>query len=147
MEPRGRVLGIDFGERRIGLAISDRAARIAFPAGIVESRGRKHDLAALCQLAQEREIARIVVGLPIHLEGHESRGSEAARSFARALEGATGLPVELLDERWTTRAADRSLDESKSGRRRRREAVDSVAATLLLRTFLERPPQEEAHRR
>lgn len=147
MALHGPVLGVDLGERRIGLAISDLEARIAFPAGIVESRGRQRDLAALQQFALERGITRIVVGLPIHLEGRESRGSSAARSFAAALGRATGLPVELLDERWTSVAANRSLDESKSGRKRRRQAVDSVAATLLLRTFLERRPHGGACRR
>jgi putative Holliday junction resolvase len=79
-----------------------------------------------------------VVGLPIHLDGRASPGSQAARGFADALGEATGIPVDLLDERWTSQAAERSLSESKRGRKQRREAVDAVAATLLLRTYLER---------
>jgi len=137
MADRGPVLGVDLGEKRIGLAISDPAGSIAFPAGFVASRGRERDLAALHEIAAQRGVARIVVGLPIHLDGRPSPGSEAARRFAEALGELTGLPVDLLDERWTSRAAERSLGESKSGRKRRREAVDSVAATLLLRTYLE----------
>jgi putative Holliday junction resolvase len=138
MADRGPVLGVDLGEKRIGLAISDPAGSIAFPAGFVASRGRERDLAALHEIVAQRGVARIVVGLPIHLDGRPSPGSEAARRFAEALGELTGLPVDLLDERWTSRAAERSLGESKGGRKRRREAVDSVAATLLLRTYLER---------
>ena len=129
---------MDLGEKRIGLAISDPAGSIAFPASFIASAGRERDLAALREIVAQRGIARIVVGLPIHLDGRPSPGSEAARSFAEALGELTGLPVDLLDERWTSRAAERSLSESKGGRKRRREAIDSVAATLLLRTYLER---------
>jgi putative Holliday junction resolvase len=121
MPSRGPILGVDLGEKRIGLAVSDSAASIAFPAGFIVSRGRPRDLAALREVVEERGIVRIVVGLPIHLDGGE----------------ATGVPVDLLDERWTSRAAELSLSESKGGRKKRREAVDAVAATLLLRTYLE----------
>ncbi len=144
MSNRGPILGIDLGEKRIGLAVSDPAASIAFPAGFVVSRGRARDLVALREVVEERGIARIVVGLPIHLDGRASPGSQAARTFADALGEATGLPVDLLDERWTSRAAERSLSETKGGRKKRREVVDSVAATLLLRTYLERQLASQA---
>lgn len=134
----GPVLGVDLGSVRIGLAISDEDGVFAFPAGHLRSLGRARDVAALGELIRERGVARVVIGWPIHLSGRPSQNSREAEGFARALADATGLPVDLLDERWTTRAADRALDESKSGRRRRKEAVDSVAATLLLRTYLER---------
>ena len=129
---------MDLGSRRIGLAVSNAGGTIAFPAGFLASQGRIRDIQALCEMIDERGVSRVVVGLPIHLSGRESPGSEAARQFADALRQAAGVPVELLDERWTSRAADRSLSESKGGRRKRKEAVDSVAATLLLRTYLER---------
>jgi putative Holliday junction resolvase len=138
MSNRGPILGVDLGEKRIGLAVSDLAGSIAFPAGFVASHDRARDVAALRAVVEERGIVRVVVGLPIHLDGGASPGSRAARSFAEALGAATGIPVDLLDERWTSRAAERSLSESKGGRRKRREAVDAVAATLLLRTYLER---------
>ncbi|HXV36409.1 MAG TPA: Holliday junction resolvase RuvX [Myxococcota bacterium] len=138
MSGRGPILGVDLGEKRIGLAVSDAAATIAFPAGMVLSQGRARDIALLRELVAERGIVRIVVGLPLHLDGRPSPGSQAAQRFAAALGEATGVPVELLDERWTSRAAERSLRESARGRSRRREAVDEVAATLLLRSYLER---------
>lgn len=138
MAELGPVLGVDLGSKRIGLAISDSDGSIAFPAGNLASRGRMQDLKALGEMIQERGITRVVIGLPIHLTGRPSAGSEAARKFAGDLAQATGLPVDLLDERWTTRAADLALNESKRGRKQRAQAVDSVAATLLLRTYLER---------
>jgi putative Holliday junction resolvase len=146
MSTRGPILGIDLGEKRIGLAVSDSDASIAFPAGFIASHGRPRDLAALREVVEERGIVRIVVGLPIHLDGRASLGSQSARSFADALGAATGVPVDLLDERWTSQAAELSLSESKGGRKQRREAVDAVAATLLLRTYLARQfPSQVPH--
>jgi len=146
MPGRGPILGVDLGEKRIGLAVSDSDASIAFPAGFLVSQGRPKDVAALREMAEERGIVRIVVGLPIHLDGRPSPGSQAARSFADALADATGIPVDLLDERWTSQAAELSLSESKGGRKKRREAVDAVAATLLLRTYLEHQFPSQAPR-
>ena len=134
----GPVLGLDFGARRIGLAVSNPEATLAFPAGTLERAGLDRDLAALRSLIEERGVARIVVGLPLHMDGRRGVGAEAARAFARALAGATALPVELLDERWTTSQAERALREAPRARRRaRKQIVDSMAATLLLRTYLE----------
>jgi putative Holliday junction resolvase len=133
------VLGIDLGRKRIGLAISDESERIALPAGILESRGRAADLAAIRRLARERGVSCVVVGLPLHMNGRPGPEAEAARAFATALAGALGVPVETLDERWSTVEAERTLRETGQSRRKRRSgAADTLAATLLLRTFLER---------
>jgi putative Holliday junction resolvase len=134
----GPVLGLDFGARRIGLAVSNPEATLAFPAGTLERAGLDRDLAALRSLVEERGVARIVVGLPLHMDGRSGAGADAARAFAHALASATSLPVELLDERWTTSQAERDLREAPRARRRRRkQIIDSMAATLLLRTYLE----------
>ena len=109
--PPTRILGLDLGSKRVGLAVSDADARIAFPAGVLARRGRKADLAALRALCAEREVAEIVVGLPIHLSGRKGPAAVAAAAFARALAEATGLPVALQDERWTTREAERALGD------------------------------------
>ena len=139
------VLGIDLGSRRIGLAISDPEGRVALPAGTLESRGRAADLAAIGTLARERGVRRVVVGLPLHMNGRAGPEAQAARAFADALARELGLPVETLDERWTTREAERTLRETGgSGRRKRRGVADTLAATLLLRTFLERLGRGEA---
>jgi putative Holliday junction resolvase len=133
------VLGLDLGSRRIGLAISDPGTGIALPAGHLDRRGLAEDLAALGRLASERAVGRVVVGLPLHLDGRSGTGAEAARRFAAALHAATGLPVDLLDERWTSVQAERALRETSPRRRRRRKGdVDASAAALLLRTWLER---------
>lgn len=132
------VLGIDLGKKRIGLAISDPAERVALPAGMIESRGRRADVSAIGSLARERGVKQIVVGLPLHMNGRAGPEAEAARSFAKALETELGIPVETLDERWSSVAAERALRETGGRRSRSPGAVDTLAATLLLRTFLER---------
>jgi putative Holliday junction resolvase len=106
---------------------------------MLESRGRKADVAAIRSLALERGIRHVVVGLPLHMDGRAGPEAAAARAFASALESALGLPVETLDERWSSVEAERTLRETgQSGRKRRPGAADTLAATLLLRTFLER---------
>ena len=133
------VLGIDLGSKRIGLAISDASERIALPAGTLESRGRSADLAAIRRLVEERGVSQVVVGLPLHMNGRAGPEAEAARAFAAALAGELGLPVETLDERWSTVEAERTLRAAGQSRRRRPAgAADTLAATLLLSTFLER---------
>jgi putative Holliday junction resolvase len=159
----GCVLGIDFGSRRIGLAISDPDGVFAFPAGCLERRGGEQDLAELRELVEARGVVQIVVGLPIHMNGREGPEARAARAFAEALRRETGRSVDLFDERWTSREAERALRESghrpstrargprASVRRGRRAAaagsslghgaqasVDAAAATLLLRSWLAR---------
>ncbi len=144
--PRGCVLGIDYGSRRIGLAISDPDGVFAFPAGWLERRGGDQDLAALRELVEARRVVQIVVGLPIHMNGRAGPEARAARAFAAALSRETGRSVDLFDERWTSREAERALRGSgrpRSGRSARRSRaepgeLDAAAATLLLRTWLER---------
>jgi putative Holliday junction resolvase len=133
------VLGIDLGSKRIGLAISDEREQIALPAGVLESRGRAADLGALRRLAAERGVSRVVVGLPLHMSGRAGPEAEAARAFARELADALALPVETLDERWSTVEAERTLRETGRSRKKRGSGeADTLAATLLLRTYLER---------
>jgi putative Holliday junction resolvase len=133
----GCVLGIDYGSRRIGLAISDPDGVFAFPAGWLERRGGGQDLAALREIVETRGVVQIVVGLPIHMDGREGPEARAARTFAASLGRETGRSVDLFDERWTSRAAERALRETR-GTRPARGEVDAAAATLLLRTWLER---------
>jgi putative Holliday junction resolvase len=132
-----RIVGLDLGRRRIGLAISDPMG-IALPAGTLERRSLQEDLLWLREWTAEREVTRIVVGLPIHMNGSSGPEAEQARGFARKLGEATQLPVDLLDERWTSVEAERALRDSGRPGRTRRKVIDSVAATILLRTYLER---------
>ncbi|MCP3984789.1 MAG: Holliday junction resolvase RuvX [bacterium] len=132
------VLGIDFGSRRLGLAVSDLDDRIALPLEPIASRGAEQDLAVISDLVRSRGVSRIVVGLPIHLDGSRGAQAEAADRFAAGLREALALPVDLLDERLTTREALNALEDTgRRGRRKKKAVVDSVAATVLLRTYLE----------
>ena len=144
---QGPILGIDFGSKRFGLAVSDDAASIAFPIGVLASRGRQRDVAAVAELAGERAVKRVVVGLPLHMDGGQGEMAEAVRRFAEALAETTGLPVDLLDERWSSLEAERTLRETPRTRKQRRRdkgAVDTLAATLILSTYLERLRVAEA---
>jgi putative Holliday junction resolvase len=133
------VLGIDLGAKRIGLAVSDADERIAFPAGVVASRGRADDVAAIAEIVKARGAGCVVIGLPVHMSGRRGPEAEAALRFAKELAERAGVPVETQDERWTSREAERSLREmGRTSRRRERGEVDAIAATLLLRAFLER---------
>ena len=140
-----RVLGLDLGSKRIGLAVSDPEASIAFPAGTLRSAGRKADIAAVCRLIEEREIGAVVVGLPRHMDGRHGPEAEAAEKFAAGLRRASGLPVETLDERWTSQEAERSLAAQGHSAKRTRAHVDEVAAAIILRTYLAmgRPPSSQ----
>lgn len=144
-----RILGVDLGKKRIGLAISDEAEEIAFPAGILESRGPKRDISSLRKLIVEKEIGRAVIGLPIHMDGRRGPEADKAIRFAKALRDASGIPVDTLDERWTSREAERLLQPTSQKRgvkRRTRERlrpaqrekgiIDEMAASIILRTYL-----------
>jgi putative holliday junction resolvase len=134
---RGRVLGIDFGERRIGLAVSDPTRTIASPAGFVARRaGKRPPIAELVRQAVAHEATAIVLGLPLDDEGNETERSETVRRIARELERRTGLTVTLVDERYTTAAALRAIEAMGGTTRGRKGDVDALAATVLLQHAL-----------
>jgi putative Holliday junction resolvase len=144
-----RVLGVDLGSKRIGLAISDEEEEFAFPAGILDSRGRKRDLAALRELIVEKQIGRVVVGLPIHMDGRRGPEAEKAIRFAADLSEAAEVPVDTLDERWTSREAERLLQPAsgkRGAKRRKKGAVDEMAASIILRTYLARSTVDSVNR-
>ena len=132
-----RILGLDLGSKRIGLALSDAEAGFAFPAGTLSCAGRKADLAALHSLIEEKGVARVVVGLPRHMDGSMGKAARAAETFARELCELAGVPVDTLDERWTSVEAERALSSQGKRGRAVREHVDEVAAAIILRTYLE----------
>jgi len=132
-----RVLGVDLGAKRIGLALSDPEGTFAFPAGTIPSRGFERDVDALCTLIHEREVGRVVVGLPRHMDGRKGPEAERAERFAQALARRAGVPVDTLDERWTSREAERILLAQGRTARRAKQHVDEVAASIILRTFLD----------
>ena len=124
-----RILALDHGSARCGCAISDPTGTLATPLAAVERPDSKAGLAALARLVEERGVDRVVVGLPITLSGEEGGQAEAARVFAQALERRLKVPVELHDERLTTRLAERTGGEGDE---------DSRAAAHLLESYLAR---------
>lgn len=141
---KGRVLAVDLGEKRIGLALSDPDRTIGSSLGRIDRRGNRQDVAALARLAAEREAVEFVVGLPLHLSGEESQGSRRARAFAEKLREHTGLPVSLIDESLTTAEAEEVLIEADLSRKKRRGVIDGMAAALILRAWLNE--EEEKNR-
>jgi putative Holliday junction resolvase len=137
--PNGRLLAIDYGERRIGLAVSDPTGTIASPAGTIARRaGKRPPIAEIVRRAESLEARGFVLGLPLDGEGDETIRSQEVRAIGTELEKRTGLPVRLLDERYTTAAARRAIHEMDGSRtiRKRRGDVDALAATVLLQHAL-----------
>ena len=136
---RGRLLGVDYGERRIGLAISDPTGTIASPAGVIVRRaGKRPPIAEIMRRAAALEARGFVMGLPLDGNGEETPRSTEARAVAGALAERTGLPVELIDERYSTAAALRAIREMGGSTRGRKGDVDALAATVLLQQALGR---------
>jgi putative pre-16S rRNA nuclease len=132
-----RVLGLDPGTRRIGVALSDATGTIAGPHSVIDRRIVDVD-EALRRLVEEHGVELIVVGLPVSLSGAEGPAAEAARAFADSVADATGLPIVLQDERFTTVTAEGALIEGGVGRSERRRKRDQVAAAVMLQSFLDR---------
>lgn len=137
MDDRGRVMAIDYGEKRIGLAISDPTRTIASPAGFIERRaGKRPPIAALERKARELEASALVMGLPLDSDGEETARSIEARAVVEELARRTGLPARMVDERFTTSAALRAVREMGGSTRGRKGDVDALAATMLLQHAL-----------
>lgn len=142
MTDPGRVVAIDYGERRIGLAVSDPTRMIASPAGFVTRRvGKRPPVAELVRQAEALEATALVLGLPLDDAGNETPRSEEVRRIAAEMERRTGLSVTLVDERYTTAAALRAIRDMGGSPRGRRGDVDSLAATILLQHALATLPR------
>ena len=133
-----RLAALDVGDARIGVAVSDELGITAQGIGVVRRVGGRRDLEALSQMLAPYAPERLVVGLPLNMNGTEGPQASRVRAFADKVAAHLGLPVEFWDERLTTVAAERILLEGDVSRRRRRELVDRVAATLILEGFLAR---------
>jgi putative Holliday junction resolvase len=134
----GRILALDLGAKRIGLALSDPEQRLAHPLGTLHRRaGRRFPLAALRPYLDEHRPCGILVGLPLTPDGEEDERAGAARQIGRRIAEKTGLPVEFSDERMTTARALRAVRDLGGGLRDRKADVDPLAATTLLQTYLD----------
>jgi putative Holliday junction resolvase len=136
--PQPRYLSLDVGNRRIGVAVSDELGLTAQPVLTLERRhNRREDLRSLARLARRFTVVGIVVGNPVHLSGDVSPQAAKTQAFAAELGELTGLPIHLWDERLTTREAHQILYEAGHARQQHRRVVDQVAATLILKSFME----------
>ena len=134
----GRILGLDWGELRIGLALSDETQLLASPLGtLVRRRGKRFPMPGFLELIAGHQPVGLVVGLPLALDGSDSESTRAARELAALVEERTGLPVELWDERLTTARALRAIREQGGSTRGRKDDVDALAASVLLQHVLD----------
>ncbi|MBQ8834717.1 MAG: Holliday junction resolvase RuvX [Oscillospiraceae bacterium] len=131
-----RIMGIDYGDARTGVAISDLLCSIVGSTTVVPSRNREKALADIVRLAKENEVGEIVVGLPKNMDGSEGPRAELCREFAEILKEATGLPVAMWDERRTTVEAHNILSQHNYHGKKRKNTVDAVAASLILEGYL-----------
>ncbi|HLU52268.1 MAG TPA: Holliday junction resolvase RuvX [Acidimicrobiia bacterium] len=135
----GRVLAVDPGTARVGVAISDPLGITAQPLEVVPAASAVERIARLCE---ELDVEEVIVGLPVTEKGEETESAVLARRLAAEIETATGLVVTTVDERYTTRIADSVMIEAGTRRRKRKETVDKVAAAVLLRGYLDRRGDE-----
>jgi putative Holliday junction resolvase len=133
----GRLLGVDYGNVRIGLAISDPDRKIASPLATYALRSKDRDADFFRKLVDEEQPVALVIGLPVHLSGHESESSARARAFGKWLNDITGLPVVFFDERFTTVEAEAHLLDAGLTSKRRKARRDRVAAQILLQSYLD----------
>ena len=140
LPPTGRLVGIDYGTVRVGIAISDLSQTIASPLEVYRRRNEKLDREYFSKLVLAEAPVGFVVGLPLHLSGDESPKSKESKSFGQWLREVTKLPVVWFDERFTTAMAREVLNQSHLSGAKRKAALDKLAAQILLSAFLEASP-------
>lgn len=131
-----KIMGIDYGDARTGVAISDLLCSIVGTTAVVPSRNKEKAIADIVQMAKENQVGEIVVGLPKNMDGTEGVRAQLCREFAQLLREATGLPVAMWDERRTTVEAHNILSTHNYHGKKRKETVDAVAASLILEGYL-----------
>ena len=137
MTTKGRVLGLDVGQRRTGLAVSDSDGLLATPYTTITAKTPQKDIAAILAIAKEEEIGLIVVGLPLSLDGTVGPQAQLTLDFCDALRAASHLPVETWDERYSTVEAGTRLHEAGVAPSRNRARLDAAAAAVLLQSYLD----------
>lgn len=131
-----RIMGVDYGDARTGIAVSDLLCSLVGTTTVIHSRNPEKTLAAICDMVKEKDVGEIVVGLPKNMDGTEGARAELCREFAQRLEDLTGLPVKLWDERRTTVEAHNILSQHNYHGKKRKDTVDAVAASLILEGYL-----------
>ena len=131
-----RIMAVDYGDARTGIAISDLLCSITGSTQVIHGRMQEKLIASLVEIAKQNEVGEIVIGLPRNMDGSEGPRAELCRQFAARVEETTGLPVKLWDERWTTVEAHRILNDHNYHGKKRKNTVDAVAASLILEGYL-----------
>lgn len=132
-----KILAVDLGQARTGLAVCDESELLASPAGVISEWNMERLAQTIAQQAGERNVGMIVVGLPRNMDGSEGESARRARAFAQQLQALVPLPVDMRDERGTTITAHGYLNETNTRGKKRKAVVDAVAATIILQDFLD----------
>ncbi|MDF1668722.1 MAG: Holliday junction resolvase RuvX [Roseovarius sp.] len=138
LPPMRAIMGLDLGDKTIGVAVSDGMRAVASPHETVRRKKFGVDAARLLEIVAERDVAGIILGLPYNMDGSEGPRCQSTRAFARNLERLTELPIGYWDERLSTVAAERALLEADATRKRRAEVIDNIAASYILQGVLDR---------
>ncbi|QFT73344.1 MULTISPECIES: Holliday junction resolvase RuvX [unclassified Ruegeria] len=138
LQPMSALMGLDLGEKTIGVAVSDRMRGVASPLETVRRKKFTLDSARLIEIVTDREIGGILLGLPKNMDGSEGPRCQSTRAFARNLSRLTELPIGFWDERLSTVAAEKALLEADTTRKRRGQVIDHVAASYILQGALDR---------
>jgi putative Holliday junction resolvase len=138
LRPGQRLLGLDLGEKTIGLALSDTSLTVATPLKTLKRGKFKTDAAVLAALIAEHGVGGLIVGLPLHMDGSDGPSAQSARAFARNFAAQSVFPLALVDERLSTAAVTRTLLEADTSRKRRAALVDKLAAAYILQGALDR---------
>ena len=138
LAPAARVIGLDLGTKTIGLALSDLGRRIATPLETIRRKKFSLDVAELLAICEKTQVAAMVIGLPLNMDGSEGPRAQATRAFVRNLAPLTALPIAYWDERLSTTAVTRTLLEADTSRAKRADVVDKMAASFILQGALDR---------
>ena len=131
-----RIMGVDYGDARTGIAVSDLLCSLVGTTTVIHSRNMEKTITQICAMVKDSDVGEIVVGLPKNMDGTEGVRAELCREFAQKLEEATGLPVKMWDERRTTVEAHNILSQHNYHGKKRKDTVDAVAASLILEGYL-----------
>ncbi|MDD5678115.1 MAG: Holliday junction resolvase RuvX [Kiritimatiellae bacterium] len=132
-----RILGVDYGERRVGLAVSDELGLMALPLDILPAQSPKQVIRDILRLCREKQVAGIVVGMPLNMDGSRGPAVEAVDRFVQELRRQGDLPVEVWDERMSSRQVERMLIDADVSRSKRKGIVDKLAAQVILQSYLD----------
>ncbi len=132
-----RILAIDYGDARIGLALSDESETLASPIGTYKSQTMRKDIDYIAALAKEKQAGLIVLGLPVNMDGSSGERGSKTKSFGNVLERVSGIQVEYKDERLTTVTAEQTLIECGMRREKRKQVIDTLSAQIILQSYLD----------